>query len=231
MQQSINKKKLYLYLIFLIFLSSIFNFRLLENYQNKFILKKININGLSFKERKLIETELNDLKNINIFELNEEKIFRSLNGFNFLENIYVNKVIPSTLNINLSKTNIIGKTIKNGENFYIGNNGKLINSNQLTESNTVPLVFGEFKIDEYVELQNILNEHQFYLDMTQKYYFYKNKRWDILFKNQITLMLPSKNISKSIKIFKQLLENGNLTNIKIVDLRVSDQIILTNYDE
>ena len=67
--------------------------------------------------------------------------------------------------------------------------------------------------------------------MTEKYFFYKNKRWDISFKNGITLKLPSKNKSKSIKIYKQLLDNGILLNTKIVDLRVPDQIILTNYNE
>ena len=120
MLQSINKKKLYLYLFFFIFLSSIFNFEFLENYQNKFSLKKINIKGLSYNEKKMIEIKLNKFKMINIFRLSEEKILKTLNDFKFLENIYINKVIPSTININLSKTNIIGKTTRNIKKFYIG---------------------------------------------------------------------------------------------------------------
>ena len=231
MLQLTNKNKLYLYLFFLIFLSSIFNFKFLESYQNKFILKKINITGLSYDEKKLIEIELNNFKNINIFKLSEEKIFRTLNNFNFLENIHVKKIIPSTLNISLSKTKIVGKTIKNGKSFYIGGNEKLISSSQIFESKSVPSVFGEFKLNEYVELQNILIKYQLHWNMTEKYFFYKNKRWDISFKNGITLKLPSKNKSKSIKIYKQLLDNGILLNTKIVDLRVPDQIILTNYNE
>ena len=67
MLPSISKYKLYLYLLFLIFLSSIFNFRFLENYQDMFSLKTININGVSFEEKKNIEKELSKLKNINIF--------------------------------------------------------------------------------------------------------------------------------------------------------------------
>ena len=45
------------------------------------------------------------------------------------------------------------------------------------------------------------------------------------------IKLPSKNKSDSIKIYKQLLNNDNLTNIKIVDLRVINQIIMTNINE
>ena len=44
-------------------------------------------------------------------------------------------------------------------------------------------------------------------------------------------MLPSKKVEDSIKIYKKLLEHNNLINIKIVDLRVSNQIILTNNNE
>ena len=63
MLPSISKYKLYLYLFFLIFLSSIFNFKFLENYQDKFRLKSININGVSYKEKKYIEEDLNKLNN------------------------------------------------------------------------------------------------------------------------------------------------------------------------
>ena len=68
MHQSINKYKLVLYLFFLIFLSSIFNFKFLENYQDKFSLKTIHINGISDEEEKNIKIELDKLKNINIFK-------------------------------------------------------------------------------------------------------------------------------------------------------------------
>ena len=62
----------------------------------------------------------------------------------------------------------------------------------------------------------------------KNYNYYKNKRWDLLFFNGLTLKLPSKKLEESIQIYNKLLDNGNLTNIKIIDLRVTNQIILTN---
>ena len=231
MLPSISKHKLYLYLFFLVFLSSIFNFKLIENFQDRFILKQVNVNGLSNNEKKIIESELSNFQNINIFKLSEDKLIESLDKFNFLENISVNKIIPSTININLSKTSILGKTILNGEKFYIGENGKFINSNQLFEKNDVATVFGNFKIDEYLNLLKILKDHNLNINTIKKYYYYKNKRWDLIFSNGLTLMLPSKNIEKSINIFKKLLNNNNLISVKIVDLRVTNQIILTKNNE
>ena len=231
MPLQINKYKLYLYLFFFIFLTSIFNFKILDNYQEKFSLKKIYIHGLSNNEKQKIEIELNKLKNINIFKLTEDRVLKALKKFNFLENIYVNKVIPSTININLSKTLIIGKTLRNGEYYYIGKNGNFIKSNQLNETINIPSVFGEFRIEEYIDLQNILSENEVDVQKIKKYFYYKNKRWDLLFSNKLTLMLPSQNVAKSIKIYKKLLDSDNLINKKIIDLRITNQIILTNYNE
>ena len=182
-------------------------------------------------KKKKIQNELNKLKNINIFKLSEDRVLKTLKKFNFLENIYVNKVIPSTIIINLSKTLIIGKTLRNGEYFYIGKNGNFIETDQLNETINIPSVFGEFRIEEYIDLQNILSENEVDVQNIEKYFYYKNRRWDLIFSNKLTLMLPSQNVAKSIKIFKKLLDSDNLINKKIIDLRITNQIILTNYNE
>ncbi len=231
MHLSISKYKLYLYLFFLIFLSSIFNFKFVENYQEKFSLKSINISGVSYEEKKNIEKELNELKNTTIFKITKNKVLEKLNKFNFIESIYVKKIIPASININLSKTSILGKTFINGEEFYIGKNGKFINSNQIFEKINTPIVFGEFEIKEFLNLYNTLNNFQLEVDKIDYYYYFKNKRWDLVFSNGLTLKLPSKNKRNSIKIYKQLLHNDNLLNTKIIDLRVINQIIITNNNE
>ena len=46
--------------------------------------------------------------------------------------------------------------------------------------------------------------------------YFKNRRWDLLFSNGIKLKLPSKKIEDSVKIYKQLLDNDNLINIKTI---------------
>ena len=152
MLQSINKNKLYLYFLFYIFLSSVFNIQLIKNYKNKFNLKNINIIGLTDNEKRSVVKELINFQNTNIFMIKEDEVLEKLNKFDFLESIYVNKIIPSSINLNLTKTSVLGKTLKNGEIFYIGKNEKLINSRQLFEKKNVPTVFGEFKVIQYLNL-------------------------------------------------------------------------------
>ena len=69
------------------------------------------------------------------------------------------------------------------------------------------------------------------INKIEYYYYFKNRRWDLVFSNGLTLKLPSNNKIDSIKIYKKLLDNENLINTKVIDLRVTDQIIMTNKDE
>ncbi len=228
MLQLTNKYKLYFYLFLFIFLSSIFNFALLEKYEDKFTLKNINIYGLSVKEAKMVQDELSYFQNTNIFKLKKKELLKKLSKFNYLSQIYINKVMPSTININLTKTFIIAKTQKDSEIFYIGQNGKYINANQIIITDDPPIIFGDFKINEFIDLQKILKNQKIDLKNINKYFYYKNKRWDLKFSNGTLLMLPSKNIEKSIKIYNKLVKNNNFMNNRIIDLRVSNQIILSN---
>ncbi len=231
MRQQISKHKLYLYFFFFIFLSSIFNFQSLEKYKNIFKLNDINIYGLSNSESNKIQQELKNFKNENIFKLEKNQILETLDKFNFLENIYVNKKIPSSLNINLKKTIILGKTFINSKIFYIGKNGKFIDSEHLNEEKKIPMVFGEFKIIQFIKLLNTLNTNEIEINHINEYYYFKNKRWNLKFSNGVTLMLPSKNFENSLNIYRKLLKNNNLINTKIIDLRVPGQVIITNNNE
>ena len=168
---------------------------------------------------------------MNIFKITEDKVLEKLTKFNYIESIYVKKVIPSSININLSKTSILGKTFINGEEFYIGNNGKFINSNQILEKHKTATIFGEFEIEEFINLYNILNNQQLEINNIEKYYYFKNRRWDLVFSNGLILKLPSKNFINSIKLYKKLLDNNDLSSAEIIDLRVINQIIITNNNE
>ena len=87
MHQLTSKYKFYLYLLFFIFFTSIFNFKFYEDLHDKFGLKSIKVSGLSFNEKKNIQNELDQLKNINIFYLTEKSVLEKLDKFQFIENI------------------------------------------------------------------------------------------------------------------------------------------------
>ncbi len=58
MHRSINKKKIYFYLLILLFLSTSFNFNIIKIFKNTNLINSIEIQGLSEKERNLLRSEL-----------------------------------------------------------------------------------------------------------------------------------------------------------------------------
>ena len=56
-------------------------------------------------------------------------------------------------------------------------------------------------------------------------YFYQSKRWDLELKNNIIFKLPENVSVESINNILVFLNDNNLDNIKVIDLRVHNQII------
>ena len=61
-----------------------------------------------------------------------------------------------------------------------------------------------------------------------KYYYHKNKRWDLYFDNNILVKLPNKNINQAIKIYKEFLKLNNIESNSTIDLRISNRVVIKN---
>ena len=57
-------------------------------------------------------------------------------------------------------------------------------------------------------------------------YYFKSKRWDIETKDGLLIKLPKENLVKSFELFINILNNKDLQNMNIIDLRQNNQIIL-----
>ncbi len=140
MLQSISKKKIYFYLWILILLSSTFNFNIISNFNKLNLIKHINIVGLNEKEKNILEKNLKILINKNIFLINKDEAEKILNNNSFIDTYKIVKVFPSNLLVNVKKTKFVGKTILDGEKFYIGKNGKLTKISLVEKEYNLPQV-------------------------------------------------------------------------------------------
>ena len=230
MPRSINKKKIYFYLFILLFLSTTFNFSFVENIRKSKLLNKIDIEGLNKKEQEILKNELSMFLDKNIFFLDESEILKKLDAFKFFDKVYIQKILPSTINVLVKKTRILGITYIDGKKYFVGKNGKLIPSSQIDSIYALPTIFGNFSISEFLILQNIFKKNQIDINKIKKYFYHKNKRWDLEDVNGITIMLPSKKIINSLKIYNSLIENNKIEKLRIIDLRIPNQMVLT-YEE
>ena len=150
------------------------------------------------------------------------------NKLNYLENIEIKKKYPSTIIIKANKTEYLAETFIEEKKYFVGRNGKFISAEYHDHKNSLPMIFGTFKIKDFLKLQSDLNRNNINLKKIKKYYYHKNKRWDLYLDKEIILMLPSNNLSDAIKIFKKYNLNNEIKIKTIIDLRIPNRIIIRN---
>ena len=229
MLQLKNKNKIYFYILSFVFLSTIVNNNFSINIDKFFLIKNIYIDIDEEENKNLIKSQTNYLLNSNIFKINRNAIVKKISNLNFLEKIEIYKNYPSQIIIKAKETEIIAVTYLNQKKYFVGLNGKFISEKKLNNIKKLPTIFGKFKIDDFISFREKLNQNKVDYSKISKYYFHKNKRWDLYFNNSILLKLPEKNIDNALSLFKHFQKNNKIKPNTIVDLRIANRVIL-NYE-
>ena len=120
MHQLINKKKIYFYLVTLIFLSTISNINFKEKINNKFVIKKINLVTNKEQIKDVILKNIDYLYDKNILFINKNILIDKLNNLNFVEDINIKKKYPSDLFVEANQTDLIALTYINENKYFVG---------------------------------------------------------------------------------------------------------------
>ncbi len=217
-------KKVLIYFFLLIVVGSINNIEL-NNFKFSQI-KKIEISGLDELNNSIILKQIKNLNLDNIFFINIKKIKNLFDDNTIIENYKIFKIYPSTLDIRIKKTNFLAKISNNGKVYLIGSNGKL--SENKFSNKKLPFIFGKPNINEFLKLKNFIDQSKFSFDQIENLYFFPSRRWDLQFKNKILLKLPKENIKNSLDNAFNFLNNDKFLDIKIIDARIKNQIILND---
>ena len=217
-------KKIFIYLILLIVVGSINNTSLNKTqFEN---IKNIKISGLNERENINLLKDIDGVNLNNIFFLNGNEISKIISSNSLVENYEIFKKYPYTLNIIIKKTNFLAKINNNGKISLIGSNGKLSDIKFLNKE--LPFVFGKPEIHEFIKFTNIIEKSKFSLEEIKNLYFFPSKRWDLELKNNIILKLSKDHTRLSLDQAYEILNGKNFNNIKFVDVRIKNQIILND---
>ena len=77
-------------------------------------------------------------------------------------------------------------------------------------------------------MQDLIKKHNFNYKKINKYYFHKNKRWDLYLENNILIMLPNENVRDALKLYIKFNEKNEIKSDAIIDLRIENRLILNN---
>lgn len=214
-------KKLTIYFLILLFVGSINNLNLNEiKFEN---IENIRVIGLNQNENLILEKNLKSLNLENIFFLNGKEINAVINKNSLIEKYEVIKKYPSTLQVKVHRTIFLAKINQNSKIFIIGSNGKLSNKNYTNKE--LPHVFGNPDIKDFLDLRQNIDDSKFAYNQIKNFFFFKSGRWDLELANNIVIKLPKNNILYSLNNAFNFLNTKLTKNIKVIDLRIKNQII------
>ena len=219
-----KSKKILIYFFLLFLVGSINNINIVNL---KFLaVKDISVTGLENEDNSIISKKIKNLKLDNIYLINKKELNTLIETNNLVEKYFIFKKYPSSLDINIDKTSVLARISKNGKIYDLGSNGKLIEN--MYSNNQLPFVFGNPKVIEFFNIKKIIDESQISFKEIESLYFFLSKRWDLELKNNIIIKLPNDNIKESLKLVSEFLHKNEFKDIKIIDARIKNQIILND---
>ena len=218
-----KSKKIFIYIFFFVFLGTLNNHAILNS--NTFKIKNFHITGLENNYKKELENNLLNSTKFKIFFVNKDYLKSLLNSNSLIETFQVFKIYPSSLDIKIKKTHFLARLNINGDIFLIGSNGKFTKDFFLSDSEKLPFIFGNPKVEEFLNIFSIINTSDFKYENVKNLFFYKSGRIDLELKDNILIKLPLDDLENVLKKIFQLISNNRL-NKKIIDARVPNQIIL-----
>ena len=224
----INKKKIYFYIFLFILLSTVSNQHFFKNIKQKFNIKNISIDSDTKNINNMILLKTKYLIDKNIFLLKKPLLEENLSTLNFLENIKITKKYPSTIKISAKRTDLIAMTYLDQKKYYVGSNGVFISFKKISYKDELPVIFGKFSIPEFLLLKEKIILQEINYEKINKFFYHKNNRWDLYFKNNIIIKLPEKKIDEALTLFKQFSINNKIDPNTIIDLRISKRLIVSN---
>ena len=219
-----KSKKILIYFFLLFLVGSVNNINI-NNLKFQSI-KNINVVGLENEDNSIISKKIEDLKLDNIYLINKQDLKTLIESNNLVEKYFIFKRYPSSLNINIDKTNFLAKISKNGKIYDLASNGKLIENRH--SNRQLPFVFGNPEIVEFFNIKKIIDESQISFEEIESLYFFLSKRWDLKLRNNIIIKLPNDNTKEALKLVSEFLHNNEFKYIKIIDARIKNQIILND---
>jgi cell division protein FtsQ len=215
-------KKILIFFFLLLLVGSINNISL-DNLKFREI-NNINVSGLGDNSNTIILEKIKKLNLENIFSINRKKIANQIDTNSLVESYVVFKTYPSSLNIKINKTKFLARVNISGKIFLVGSNGKLTENK--FSNNKLPFIFGNPDIYDFLNFKDIIDKSIISYEEVKNLYYFSSKRWDLELKNNVIIKL-SKNYSKeSLDLALEFLHSNEFRDIKIIDARIKNQIIL-----
>ena len=217
-----KNKKILIYL-FLFCIIGTLNNKNLSNFHFPKI-NQINVIGLDDQENSEILRSLEIFKSDNLFFLDPKKIEKMINNISYIDEFFISKKYPTTLNVKIQKAKYMAYTIKDNKTFILGSNKKLIVASDMKKK--LPYIYGDLEIEKFFDLKKDIERSNFEFDEVKNLFFFTSGRWDIETFSGVIIKLPRSMVDETLNFYVELIKKSDFKKIKTIDLRQNNQVII-----
>ena len=204
--------------------------KLLNNFliKNGFTINNIQILGITNIPKETIIKIVNNEKQSNILNVNLLNIYNNLKNNDWVEELYIERVLPNTIKISIKEKEAIGIWQYEMSNKLITKDGEIISTANINKFKIdLPIIHGNNanknanSILKILETNKVLTKNIWSLD------YINNRRWNLHFKQGIIVLLPSKGVLKAWNEIIKLQKNYDVLNLGLteLDLRNPNKIL------
>ena len=204
--------------------------KLLNNFliKNGFTINNIQILGIKNIPKETIIKIVNNEKKSNILNVNLLNIYNNLKNNDWVEELYIERVLPNTIKISIKEKEAIGIWQYEMSNKLITKNGEIISTANINKFKIdLPIIHGNDanknanSILKILETNKVLTKNIWSLD------YINNRRWNLHFKQGIIVLLPSEGVLRAWNEIIKLQKNYDVLNLGLteLDLRNPNKIL------
>ena len=195
---------------------------------NGFIVKNIEILGLNHLDKDDIIKIISSYNNINIFSIKIKNIYKEIKNNPWIKKVTVEIIYPNTIKISLTEKKPIAIWQNRYGNSLISKNGDVISEKNLKKFKSyLPIIIGQNAHKNVHSILDILSSNKDFVKNIWSLTFVNERRWDVHFKQGLTIKLPSDSVEKAWEKVLYLDKKFNILNLDLteLDLRNSSQIL------
>jgi len=204
--------------------------KLLNNFliKNGFTINNIQILGIKNIPKETVIKIVNNENKSNIFNVNLLNIYNNLKNNDWVKELYIERVLPSTIKISILEKEAIGIWQYEMSNKLITKNGEIISTANINKFKIdLPIIHGNDanknanSILKILETNKVLTKNIWSLD------YINNRRWNLHFKQGIIVLLPSEGVLRAWNEIIKLQKNYDVLNLGLteLDLRNPNKIL------
>ena len=184
-----------------------------------FAIKNIKISGITNMSKKTVIQIVNAEKKSNIFNVNLSKIYNNLSDNDWVRDLYVERILPNTIKIEIQEKKPIGIWQNEMSNTLITKYGETISTANIYKfKNNLTIIHGDYANKNAYSILKILRTNKAFAQNIWSLTYINNRRWNLHFKQGIIVLLPSKGVLEAWNKIINLQGQYNVLNLGLTEL-------------